>query len=84
MIRITARQRLILETIAETGTGLTVRDLGERVGLSSSSSAFYQLGQLEKKRFLRRSGSAWTTVELTPMAVSWLASPVEVVPRKRR
>ncbi|WP_420718028.1 LexA family protein [Streptomyces sp. H34-S4] len=42
MTRITARQRLILETLcdhlAAHGAGLTVRELGARVGLASSSS----------------------------------------------
>lgn len=77
--RITARQRLILETIAasisENGTGLSVRELGDRVGLSSSSSVSHQLHVLEKNRLLMRRERSWATANLTDTAVNLLRSP---------
>lgn len=79
MTGLTARQRLILETLLEHldahGSGLTVRELGAKVGLTSSSSVAHQLHQLEKGRLLARSGKAWTTVTLTGAAVKLLARP---------
>ncbi|MER5758909.1 hypothetical protein [Streptomyces sp. NPDC002082] len=79
MTRITPRQRLILETLrahlAVYGAGLTVRELGERVGLASSSSTSHQLHRLEVARLLTRSGREWTTVTLTGAAMKLLAHP---------
>ncbi|WP_405496298.1 LexA family protein [Streptomyces sp. NBC_00096] len=77
MNRITPRQWAILEALrdhlAECGVGLTVRELGERVGLASSSSASHRLHRLEAARLLTRSGREWTTVTLTGAAVKLLA-----------
>jgi repressor LexA len=57
-IGITARQRRILDFIAETvrerGYPPTVREIGEAVGLTSSSSVHSQLANLERKGLLHR------------------------------
>jgi repressor LexA len=58
MSDITARQQRILDVIAETvrdrGFPPTVREIGEAVGLTSSSSVHAQLANLEKKGLLRK------------------------------
>jgi len=55
---LTRRQRLILETINEAvatrGYPPTMREIGDAVGLTSSSSVAHQLQSLERKGFLRR------------------------------
>jgi repressor LexA len=55
---ITARQQRILEFISETvrerGYPPTVREIGEAVGLTSSSSVHAQLANLEKKGLLHK------------------------------
>lgn len=55
---LTQRQRDILETIqaaiAEHGYPPSMREIGDAVGLTSSSSVSHQLSVLEKKGFLRR------------------------------
>ena len=58
MSDITARQQRILDFIAETvrerGYPPTVREIGEAVGLTSSSSVHAQLANLEKKGLLHK------------------------------
>jgi repressor LexA len=55
---LTRRQRMILECIrdavAVNGYPPTIREIGEVVGLQSTSSVAYQLKQLQEKGFLRR------------------------------
>ena len=55
---LTRRQRLVLETINEAvaarGYPPTMREIGDAVGLTSSSSVAHQLQTLERKGFLRR------------------------------
>ena len=55
---LTERQRLILETIRasvnERGYPPSMREIGEAVGLTSTSSVTHQLSALESKGFLRR------------------------------
>lgn len=55
---LTLRQRLVLETInaeiAAHGYPPTMREIGDAVGLTSSSSVSHQLQALERKGFLRR------------------------------
>ncbi|MEU7484254.1 MarR family transcriptional regulator [Streptomyces sp. NPDC042319] len=46
----------IREWIAEHGEAPTVREIGRRVGLSSPSSALYQLRQLEEHGLIVRTG----------------------------
>lgn len=56
--RLTDRQRRILETIKESvesrGYPPSMREIGEAVGLTSTSSVKHQLSALESKGFLRR------------------------------
>ena len=58
MSDITARQQTILDFIAETvrsrGYPPTVREIGEAVGLTSSSSVHAQLANLERMGYLRK------------------------------
>jgi repressor LexA len=58
MTGVTARQQRILEFIAETvrerGYPPTVREIGEAVGLTSSSSVHAQLANLERKGLLHK------------------------------
>ena len=55
---LTPRQRKVLEVIRESvdrrGFPPTIREIGEAVGLASTSSVSYQLVTLQKKGFLRR------------------------------
>ncbi|MFF1847135.1 hypothetical protein ACFVW9_36345 [Streptomyces sp. NPDC058217] len=51
--------RVIRNSIIECGEGPTVRQIGERVGLSSTSSVAYQLGRLEALGLISRSGRRW-------------------------
>ncbi|MGC4175795.1 transcriptional repressor LexA [Demequina sp.] len=55
---LTERQRLILETIrasvTDRGYPPSMREIGEKVGLTSTSSVTHQLSALESKGYLRR------------------------------
>jgi len=55
---LTQRQRRILEVIRETvarqGYPPSVREIGQAVGLTSTSSVAHQLTTLERKGFIRR------------------------------
>lgn len=59
-------QHVIREWIAEHGEGPTIRQIGEAVGLSSTGSVAYQLGQMEKRGMISRSGHFWRSVRLGP------------------
>ncbi|WP_328405580.1 MarR family transcriptional regulator [Streptomyces sp. NBC_00390] len=63
MDRLTERQERILrcirEEIAATGEGPSIRQIGQLVGLSSSSSVAYQLGRLEERGLISRTGRRW-------------------------
>ena len=65
---ITARQRRILEFIRQTVQGRgyppTVREIGEAVGLTSSSSVHAQLANLERRGLLRRDPTKPRAMEL--------------------
>lgn len=69
MKELTDRQRRILAfirlAIADTGTGPSIRQIGAEVGLSSSSSVAYQLGLLEERGWIARSGRRWRDCRLT-------------------
>lgn len=69
MNHLTDRQERILrairDCIADTGEGPSIRQLGERVGLSSSSSVAYQLGRLEEAGLVSRSGRRWRDCRMT-------------------
>ncbi|MEU2098649.1 hypothetical protein ACFWGE_21395 [Streptomyces bacillaris] len=65
---LTARQEAVLgvirASIAEHGHGPTVREVGVRVGLSSTSSVVHQLGRLEARGLISRTGRSWSTCVL--------------------
>ncbi|OEJ22192.1 hypothetical protein AR457_38745 [Streptomyces agglomeratus] len=69
MGHLTVRQEQVLacirEWIYEHGEGPTVREIGDRVGLSSTSSVQYQLKRLEQQGAISRSGSRWRSYRLT-------------------
>lgn len=66
---LTTRQRMILECIAEAvaeqGFPPSMREIGERVGLSSTSSVTHQLQQLERSGFIKRSSRNARSLEIT-------------------
>ena len=65
---LTPRQRKVLEVIRESverrGYPPTVREIGEAVGLTSTSSVSHQLSMLQKKGFLRRDPSKPRAVDV--------------------
>ena len=65
---LTPRQRKVLEVIRESverrGYPPTVREIGEAVGLTSTSSVSHQLSTLQKKGFLRRDPSRPRAVDV--------------------
>lgn len=72
MENVTARQRRILEfiaaTVRERGYPPTVREIGEAVGLTSSSSVHSQLANLERKGLLRKDPTKPRAIGLSPPA----------------
>jgi repressor LexA len=76
---LTARQRKILDVITETverrGYPPSMREIGEAVGLTSSSSVAHQLSSLERKGFLRRDANRPRAVEVRTPPGKPSASP---------
>src|ERR1700761_993314 len=70
---LTPRQRKVLEVISESverrGYPPSVREIGESVGLTSTSSVAHQLATLERKGFLRRDPNRPRAVEVRVPAV---------------
>lgn len=68
MDKITARQRRILDfikrTVEDRGYPPTVREIGEAVGLTSSSSVHAQLANLQRRGLLRRDAAKPRAMEL--------------------
>jgi len=66
---LTARQRLVLETIRDAverrGYPPSLREIGEAVGLTSPSSVAHQLTSLERKGYLRRDPNRPRAIEVT-------------------
>ena len=82
---LTRRQRLVLETINEAvaarGYPPSMREIGDAVGLTSSSSVAHQLQTLERKGFLRRDPKRPRAMEVVmPEADDAPAPPVEIEP----
>ena len=82
---LTRRQRLVLETINEAvaarGYPPSMREIGDAVGLTSSSSVAHQLQTLERKGFLRRDPTRPRAMEVVmPEADDAPAPPVEIEP----
>ncbi|MGW0554413.1 LexA family protein [Streptomyces sp. NPDC002926] len=65
---LTARQvsilRCITEWIADHGEAPSVREIGQRVGLSSTSSVAYQLRRMEQAGVISRSGRRWRSCRI--------------------
>ena len=65
---LTEVQQRVLVVIAEhqhrNGFAPSMREIGDATGLASSSSVKYQLDQLEKRGYLRRSSNQARTIEL--------------------
>ena len=65
---LTPRQRKVLEVIRDSverrGYPPTIREIGEAVGLSSTSSVSHQLSTLQKKGFLRRDATKPRAVDV--------------------
>jgi repressor LexA len=82
MDELTARQRRILEvirsTVRERGYPPTVREIGEAVGLTSSSSVHSQLANLERKGLLRKDPTKPRTLGLAPVGEAPRDAGVEV------
>ena len=66
---LTARQRRVLEVIRDSverrGYPPSMREIGEAVGLMSTSSVAHQLATLQRKGFLRRDANRPRAVEVT-------------------
>ncbi|HET6360095.1 MarR family transcriptional regulator [Streptomyces sp.] len=66
--RLSARQESILRCItgwiAEHGEAPTIREIGESVGLSSTSSVAYQLRRLEDAGLISRSRRSWRSCRI--------------------
>jgi repressor LexA len=66
---LTSRQRLVLEVIRESverrGYPPSMREIGEAVGLTSTSSVAHQLSTLQRKGYLRRDANRPRAVEVT-------------------
>lgn len=65
---LTARQRLVLDTITESlsqrGYPPSMREIGEAVGLASPSSVKHQLAALERKGYVRRDPNRPRAIEI--------------------
>ncbi|HEY5822435.1 MAG TPA: transcriptional repressor LexA [Propionibacteriaceae bacterium] len=81
---LTPRQRRILEVIKDAvesrGYPPSIREMGESVGLASSSSVAHQLRSLEQKGFLRRDPNRPRALEVlmpdeNPVATTQVAAP---------
>lgn len=68
MERLTPRQKMILEfiqdTVAQKGYPPTVREIGEGIGLRSSSTVHAHLGKLEEKGYIRRDPTKPRAIEI--------------------
>ena len=77
---ITARQQRILDVIADTvrerGYPPTVREIGEAVGLTSSSSVHAQLANLERKGLLRKDPTKPRAMALSDPKPDGIAVPL--------
>jgi repressor LexA len=79
-IPLTARQRRILEFISETvherGYPPTVREIGEAVGLTSSSSVHAQLANLERRGLLHKDPTKPRAMSLAEPRVEGVVVPL--------
>src|SRR3954465_9950230 len=77
---ITARQRRILDfigtTVRERGYPPTVREIGEAVGLTSSSSVHSQLANLERKGLLHKDATKPRAIQIDEPRAEAIVVPV--------
>jgi len=70
--RLTERQRMIVEVIEDSvrrqGYGPTMREIGDAVGLASTSSVSHQLSRLAEKGYLSRGAGRPRTAVVQPLA----------------
>ena len=80
--KLTARQeriiRCIQETVTERGYPPTVREIGDAVGLTSSSSVHSQLANLEKMGLIKRDPSKPRAIGLAAGGSAHAVSPGQV------
>ena len=73
MDQLTKRQQLVYDfihdKITHRGYGPTVREIGERFGISSPNGVMCHLKALEKKGLIRRSPNKSRAIELTREAI---------------
>ncbi len=66
---LTAKQRQILDFIKQNvsakGYPPSVREIGQAVGLSSTSSVFSQLNEIERKGYISRDSMKTRAIEIT-------------------
>jgi repressor LexA len=78
--KLSSRQVAILEciqrTLDERGYPPSVREIGEAVGLKSSSTVHAHLGQLEKKGYIHRDPTKPRAIELTSNKSAILRVPI--------
>jgi repressor LexA len=76
---LTERQRMIVEVIEESvqrhGYGPTMREIGDAVGLASTSSVSHQLTRLEEKGYLSRGTGQPRTAVIRSLASSAAGQP---------
>lgn len=58
--------RVIREWITDHGEGPTIRQIGDQVGLSSTSTVAYHLRRLEKRGVISRTGRDWRSCRMGP------------------
>jgi repressor LexA len=72
------RQRMIMQVVADTqehkGYAPTIREIGEAVGLASTSSVHYQVAELERKGCLSRDAKRPRTIVVRPVT-TWTMEP---------
>lgn len=56
--------RVVRTWIEDHGEGPSIRQIGDQVGLSSTSSVAYHLGRLEERGLISRTGRRWCSCRL--------------------
>ncbi|MGX6978681.1 transcriptional repressor LexA [Vagococcus elongatus] len=72
--------RYIYEEVDKRGYPPTVREIGEAVNLSSTSTVHGHLSRLEKKGLLQRDPSKPRAIEVTPEGLNFLGIQADVMP----
>ncbi|WP_413627410.1 transcriptional repressor LexA [Fructilactobacillus vespulae] len=69
--------RFIFDNVKEHGYPPTVREIGKKVGLSSTSTVHGHLARLEKKGYLYKDPTKPRALEVTSEGVAFLGIPIE-------